>query len=318
MFEICTMTIREIVDNLGNNRWNLSPEEQRNNVWRKTECQRFAKTLLDGMPIGSIAIQPKGKVSFVYDGKQRLSTLLDLVVNQNIPFREQTYFDHLDPADKERIQNMLVAVEVMSEGLGTPKVSDHFVQRQNGIKASNGEKLNALTSSRVLKAAKQVLKKHTKTLQFVTGLTSNRFNDLEEIIRLGLCIYKGTFKREKLADLLVEANSNDKEREEAFDIVDQVLTALGEAFAYLNKGAKVKKHVFVSFFWLVYSHELYKKPSKSKSKKLGQAIQAVLNKIGDQTSDFYADWTSRRSGDSTADLVYRYRMVLSQYFAKKI
>jgi hypothetical protein len=86
-------TISELISNVRNGKLNLSPEYQRNPVWRSSAQTRLIESVLNGRPIPSFFIRDLGAGKFeMVDGQQRARAIIGYFENI-VPDEKRLYFE---------------------------------------------------------------------------------------------------------------------------------------------------------------------------------------------------------------------------------
>ncbi|MFB6372825.1 MAG: DUF262 domain-containing protein [Bradymonadaceae bacterium] len=240
-------TIDLIVKRLKNDELILSPDFQRGDVWKTTQQSRLIESLLMRIPLPAFYFDVRPDGTFVVvDGQQRLSTIRDFIIIQELqlenleylPHLEGCTFDELDRALRRRIEEtQLLVFRLMPE---TPdKVRLNVFKRLNtgGEPLTSQEIRHALHQGPATKLLNELAQSDSFSAATADGVSPTRMADRELILRF-LAFWLEPYDEynrkdldEFLHDQMQKLNDmTDEERSELRDVFDQTMWAAHEIF----------------------------------------------------------------------------------------
>lgn len=183
---------------------NLQPDYQRSRVWSDEQRYGLIDSVLQGYPIGLVMLnvieQVEDDVAIkkydVVDGQQRIRTILEYLQgsqswskNEKKEFKP---FGKLKPHVQQVIQGYKVPVALMT-GFDDDEISEIFGRLQEGKALKPGEKLKALTTSKIYPHIKELVAH--KIFEFGEGRLKTR----DSHWMLALAFFKSTFTQDLFA-----------------------------------------------------------------------------------------------------------------------
>jgi hypothetical protein len=117
------ISLRDIVDQISENEIDLSPDFQRDYVWKNKQRTRLIESILLGIPLPAFYFnQDKDGTYQVVDGVQRLSTIalfmndkhvLDRVDLEYLHGQHESIYSQLDPATQRRFRSTQIVVHII-------------------------------------------------------------------------------------------------------------------------------------------------------------------------------------------------------------
>ncbi len=148
-----TERVQSLYDRWRNDRINLSPEYQRDDVWSLPTRQALVKTffLREYVPPIVLSENPDHTINVV-DGKQRLTTLF-MFLQDEFRFKGK-FFSNL-PRDRQiRFQDAPV-LTATHRGYNLQRELELFQNLQKGMSLSSGEQLNACCDVEIMRSIKK-------------------------------------------------------------------------------------------------------------------------------------------------------------------
>jgi hypothetical protein len=312
----------------------LEPDFQRTFVWDVTRQSRLIESILLGIPLPSFYLAKQGKVYNVVDGIQRLTTLYRFMKNkftlQNCEYLKLDGAFFSKPNKKsigEDLEFVLSStqfnINIIEEGTPTRVKLDIFRRINTGGKPLNHQEMR---NSILSKESRNLLKQMFEKLSEVTGISDNRMNGRELVMRfIGFSYiynykispkelsYQGDMKDflDNLVDLLNKSDANTQNQifQDFCCAMDNAQYLFGNnAFRkclpeHLESPIKkqlINKSLFTT--WSVLLARVDMEMIKNKSKNVGDFIKVLAealaaDKNNTETTTSYFAAVSNRTND---------------------
>ncbi|MBF0132554.1 MAG: DUF262 domain-containing protein [Magnetococcales bacterium] len=187
------MSLDTLIKRMKEGEIELSPDFQRNEVWKVPAKSRLIESLLIRIPLPAFYMDATNEESWlVVDGLQRLSTLRDFIIKEtlvltDLEFLEQfneKKFSDLPRSYQRRIEETQVTVYLIEKG--TPNdVKFNIFKRINtgGLPLSSQEIRHALNQGPVTTFLKELAESEIFIKATDKGIRDNRMSDRECVIR---------------------------------------------------------------------------------------------------------------------------------------
>lgn len=266
------MSLDTLIKRIRENEVSLSPDFQRNEVWKLPQKSRLIESLLIRIPLPAFYMDATDENEWlVVDGLQRLATIRDFVIDENMKLDELEFlskfqgyaFKDLPRQYQRRIEETQVTVYQIEKGT-PPEVKFNIFKRINtgGMPLSAQEIRHALNQG----AATELLKKLVSLESFkkaTNGLKDTRMGARECALR---------FIAFKLTP------------PEAYKVDTNFDTFLGDAMNRLNKMSENELNEIVKRFnrALTWSHDIFgktafRKPSAPINKALFEVYTIAVD-----------------------------------------
>lgn len=283
-FDLVTWKISELLKVYDENRLDLSPPYQRNEVWTAKAQQKLLESILRGKPIPSFFLLKKANNSFeMIDGQQRARTIIgywkDLIVDhENLTFAQRV--------DKGRVRG-LASAEFLEYRLSVTIVTeihdDESIEEYYALLNSSGLRLNRPELKKAEYFTTNFLKlilectqdDSLQSLRLFTQSSSARMNDVDFVSELIALMKFGISDKKDMVDRLYEDDIKLTE----FRALKNEFTKEMKTFARCNYVVPIfrtrykQKNDFYSLFYLFYT-------IRDAEPTTFEALYRVLVKIG--------------------------------------
>lgn len=257
-YRILEWTINDLIKLYEENKMNLTPPYQRNDIWLLPAKRRLINTIFRGFPLPAFFLHKREADSFdMVDGQQRTRTLLGY--NKKLfPVKGPGKFDEITSEDFLKYRIPVIIIE------NEPDINliQEFYYRVNkfGTKINRAETLKGQYHETPFQ---NLVEKIADTNEFVnlnlfTEASLNRMNDLDFVGELLALIKFGTTdKKEKVDRLYEDAQITSDELiqlETKFNEVIAKLEALNSIFSIKNSRYK-QRNDFYTLFNFVLVHD---------------------------------------------------------------
>ncbi len=308
-----TVTIKTLINRYKKGSIQI-PKCQRLYVWKESDVDLLADSILHNFPMGVIIIGECEKEKYLLDGLQRITSIVKLLSS-----------DKLSKEDKKEITDYRVVVETI-HGM-TMDDMNAFIQRCNmGVKMSAATKHRAgLPSSlfnAVLDLAGKPVFREVKTNRTFTTAAHNELIAMHSLLAAaGIPAGKNTAaelcKRLKACEPEIMLKVDEANRlvdflSDVFFEMPDFLEAMGQD----EETAKVRaEHLSVKALNVNFAAALFRLMEKNPDVTVGE-VQYIVSQIfaGKNAAKDYAATTSRNSADEKS-LINRVK-VLEQYLAQ--
>lgn len=308
-----TVTIKTLINRYKKGSIQI-PKCQRLYVWKESDVDLLADSILHNFPMGVIIIGECEKAKYLLDGLQRITSIVKLLSS-----------DKLSKEDKKEITDYRVVVETI-HGM-TMDDMNAFIQRCNmGVKMSAATKHRAGLPSSLFNAVVDLAGKpvfrEVKTNRTFTTAAHNELIAMHSLLAAaGIPAGKNTAaelcKRLKACEPEIMLKVDEAKRlvdflSDVFFEMPDFLEAMGQD----EETAKVRaEHLSVKALNVNFAAALFRLMEKNPDVTVGE-VQYIVSQIfaGKNAAKDYAATTSRNSADEKS-LINRVK-VLEQYLAQ--
>lgn len=308
-----TVTIKTLINRYKKGSIQI-PKCQRLYVWKESDVDLLADSILHNFPMGIIIIGECEKAKYLLDGLQRITSIVKLLSS-----------DKLSKEDKKEITDYRVVVETI-HGM-TMDDMNAFIQRCNmGVKMSAATKHRAGLPSSLFNAVVDLAGKpvfrEVKTNRTFTTAAHNELIAMHSLLAAaGIPAGKNTAaelcKRLKACEPEIMLKVDEANRlvdflSDVFFEMPDFLEAMGQD----EETAKVRaEHLSVKALNVNFAAALFRLMEKNPDVTVGE-VQYIVSQIfaGKNAAKDYAATTSRNSADEKS-LINRVK-VLEQYLAQ--
>ena len=308
-----TVTIKTLINRYKKGSIQI-PKCQRLYVWKESDVDLLADSILHNFPMGIIIIGECDKAKYLLDGLQRITSIVKLLSS-----------DKLSKEDKKEITDYRVVVETI-HGM-TMDDMNAFIQRCNmGVKMSAATKHRAglpssLFNAVVDLAGKPVFREVKPNRTFTTAAHNELIAMHSLLAAAGIPAGKNTAaelcKRLKACEPEIMLKVDEANRlvdflSDVFFEMPDFLEAMGQD----EETAKVRaEHLSVKSLNVNFAAALFRLMEKNPDVTVGE-VQYIVSQIfaGKNATKDYAATTSRNSADEKS-LINRVK-VLEQYLAQ--
>ena len=308
-----TVTIKTLINRYKKGSIQI-PKCQRLYVWKESDVDLLADSILHNFPMGIIIIGECEKAKYLLDGLQRITSIVKLLSS-----------DKLSKEDKKEITDYRVVVETI-HGM-TMDDMNAFIQRCNmGVKMSAATKHRAGLPSSLFNAVVDLAGKpvfrEVKTNRTFTTAAHNELIAMHSLLAAaGIPAGKNTAaelcKRLKACEPEIMLKVDEAKRlvdflSDVFFEMPDFLEAMGQD----EETAKVRaEHLSVKALNVNFAAALFRLMEKNPDVTVGE-VQYIVSQIfaGKNATKDYAATTSRNSADEKS-LINRVK-VLEQYLAQ--
>ena len=308
-----TVTIKTLINRYKKGSIQI-PKCQRLYVWKESDVDLLADSILHNFPMGIIIIGECDKAKYLLDGLQRITSIVKLLSS-----------DKLSTEDKKEITDYRVVVETI-HGM-TMDDMNAFIQRCNmGVKMSAATKHRAGPPSSLFNAVVDLAGKpvfrEVKTNRTFTTAAHNELIAMHSLLAAaGIPAGKNTaaelYKRLKACEPEIMLKVDEANRlvdflSDVFFEMPDFLEAMGQD----EETAKVRaEHLSVKALNVNFAAALFRLMEKNPDVTVGE-VQYIVSQIfaGKNAAKDYAATTSRNSADEKS-LINRVK-VLEQYLAQ--
>lgn len=308
-----TVTIKTLINRYKKGSIQI-PKCQRLYVWKESDVDLLADSILHNFPMGVIIIGECEKAKYLLDGLQRITSIVKLLSS-----------DKLSKEDKKEITDYRVVVETI-HGM-TMDDMNAFIQRCNmGVKMSAATKHRAGLPSSLFNAVVDLAGKpvfrEIKTNRTFTTAAHNELIAMHSLLAAaGIPAGKNTAaelcKRLKACEPEIMLKVDEANRlvdflSDVFFEMPDFLEAMGQD----EETAKVRaEHLSVKALNVNFAAALFRLMEKNPDVTVGE-VQYIVSQIfaGKNAAKDYAATTSRNSADEKS-LINRVK-VLEQYLAQ--
>lgn len=212
-FDLATWKISDLLKVYDENRLDLSPPYQRNEVWTAKAQQKLLESILKGKPIPSFFLRKKGDNSFeMIDGQQRARTIIGYWKNLIVDHDNLTFAQRVEKAQVRRRASADVLDYRLSITIVTEIHDDESIEEYYALLNSSGLRLNRpelkkaeYFTTNFLKLVLECTEDETlRTLRLFTESSSARMNDVDFVSELIALIKFGISDKKEKVDQLYE------------------------------------------------------------------------------------------------------------------
>lgn len=309
-----TVTIKTLINRYKKGTIQI-PKCQRLYVWKESDVDLLADSILHNFPMGIIIIGECDKAKYLLDGLQRITSIVKLLSS-----------DKLSKEDKKEITDYRVVVETI-HGM-TMDDMNAFIQRCNmGVKMSAATKHRAGLPSSLFNAVVDLAGKpvfrEVKTNRTFTTAAHNELIAMHSLLAAAAGIPAG---KNTAAELCKRLKACEPEIMLKVDEANRLVDFLSDVFFEMpdfleamgqdEETAKVRaEHLSVKALNVNFAAALFRLMEKNPDVTVGE-VQYIVSQIfaGKNAAKDYAATTSRNSADEKS-LINRVK-VLEQYLAQ--
>jgi len=142
-FDLEPFSLRDLQEEMMNDKFTINEEYQRSPVWNRNQQQRLIESISVKFPIGVLVLLKKDGEHEVIDGQQRIIAIGEFLSSEwnNLDGKK---FEELEKEEQEEILEYSVPCIVLNSKLSPDEISSIFVRLQEGTVLSTGEKVYAL------------------------------------------------------------------------------------------------------------------------------------------------------------------------------
>jgi|ERR1700723_76211 len=212
-FELITWKISDLLKVHEENRLDLSPPYQRNEVWTAKAQQKLLESILKGKPIPSFFLLRKADDSFeMIDGQQRARTIIGYWKNLIVDHENFTFAQRLEKAKVRRKASADFLAYRLSITVVTNIHDDESIEEYYALLNSSGLRLNRpelkkaeYFTTNFLKLVLECTEDETlHSLRLFTDISSARMNDVDFVSELIALIKFGISDKKEKVDQLYE------------------------------------------------------------------------------------------------------------------
>ena len=165
-----TFSLREIVEQIGEKEINLSPEFQRDFVWKSRQRTRLVESVLLGIPLPAFYFDQNEEGLYqVVDGVQRLTTIREFMNNKHaLKAGEIEYLKNLDESTFEKL------VPALQRRFRATQIVVHVIEPQtpSEVKFDIFNRVNTLGSPLSAQEIRHAMSRN-RSREFLKSLTEN-------------------------------------------------------------------------------------------------------------------------------------------------
>jgi uncharacterized protein DUF262 len=212
-FELVTWKISELLKVYDEDRLDLSPPYQRNEVWTGKAQQKLLESILTGKPIPSFFLLRKADDSFeMIDGQQRARTIIGYWKNIIVDHENLTFEQRLEKAQVRRRASAAFLDYRLSITTVTEIHDDESIEEYYALLNSSGLRLNRpelkkaeYFTTNFLKLVRECTENDTlRSLRLFTESSAARMNDVDFVSELIALMKFGINDKKEKVDQLYE------------------------------------------------------------------------------------------------------------------
>lgn len=212
-FDLVTWKISELLKAYEENRLDLSPPYQRNEVWTAKAQQKLLESILRGKPIPSFFLLKKADNSFeMIDGQQRARTVIGYWKNLIVDHENMTFAQRVEKGQVRRRASADFLEYHLSITIVTEIHDDESIEEYYALLNSSGLRLNRpelkkpeYVTTNFLKLILECTEDDTlKSLRLFTESSSARMNDVDFVSELIALMKFGISDKKEKVDQLYE------------------------------------------------------------------------------------------------------------------
>lgn len=246
--------LKQLVDNIGNGKCNLSHPIQRGDVWDKKRKSLLIHSIVMDYPIGSIYVENRDGSYYVLDGKQRCLAIYDFLFSEFRPNKRKTdtpevkgrsfrlvsvpekvmindkeydfngkLYEELDDAVKDKIIEMILSIDSFSDA-SADDIKEIF------FRLNNGKSLSAIAKSRTQANDLESIRKLSEHDLFKDILSKSAIDNFQndEIVIKTIMVLNGQLDLigTNVQSNLKELSLTEKELEYYKKIFDKILSVI--------------------------------------------------------------------------------------------
>ena len=212
-FELAIWTIGDLLKVYEEDRLNLSPPYQRNEVWTAKAQQKLLESILTGKPIPSFFLLKKVKNAFeMIDGQQRARTLIGywrnlLVDHENLTFEQRMERAQVRRRASGEFLDYRLSITIVTEIHDDESIEEYYaLLNSSGLRLNRPELKKAeYFTTNFLKLVLDCAQDETlRSLRLFTESSSARMNDVDFVSELIALMKFGISDKKEKVDQLYE------------------------------------------------------------------------------------------------------------------
>jgi hypothetical protein len=262
-FDLVTWKISDLLKVYEEDRVDLSPPYQRNEVWTAKAQQKLLESILRGKPIPSFFLLKKADNSFeMIDGQQRARTVIGYWKNLIVDHENLTFAQRVEKGRVRRLASAEFLEYRLSITIVTEIHDDESIEEYYALLNSSGLRLNRpelkkaeYFTTNFLKLILECTQDETlRSLRLFTDSSSARMNDVDFVSELIALMKFGISDKKEKVDQLYEDDIKLSE----FRAIKNEFTKEMETFGRCNHITPIlrtrykQKNDFYSLFYLFY------------------------------------------------------------------
>lgn len=263
-FESVTWKISDLLKVYEEDRLDLSPPYQRNEVWTAKAQQKLLESILTGKPIPSFFLLRKADDSFeMIDGQQRARTIIGYWKNLIVDHENLTFTQRVEKAQARKRASSLfldyrLSITIVTEIHDDESIEDYYaLLNSSGLRLNRPELKKAeYFTTNFLKLVMECAQNETlQSLRLFTESSSARMNDVDFVSELIALLKFGISDKKEKVDQLFEDDISVGE----FRGLRKAFSAQIEIFGRCNHITPIvrtrykQKNDFYSLFFLFWS-----------------------------------------------------------------
>lgn len=263
-FELATWKISELLKVYDEDRLDLSPPYQRNEVWTAKAQQKLLESILTGKPIPSFFLLQKPKNAFeMIDGQQRARTVIGYWKNLIFDHENLTFEQRLEKAKVRKSASAAFLDYRLSITIVTEIHDDESIEEYYALLNSSGLRLNRpelkkaeYFTTHFLKLVLECAQDETlRSLRLFTESSSARMNDVDFISELIALMKFGISDKKEKVDQLYEDDINISELRAIKGEFKKQMETFGRCnlITPIIRTRYKQKNDFYSLFFLFYT-----------------------------------------------------------------
>lgn len=256
-----TWTVRELVDAYNNDRINLNPPYQRNDIWSLPAKKRLLETIIKGYPLPTFFLHRKKNEKFdCVDGQQRIRTIIGFI-NKMFPTFENEYFGEMnDSSQIETYRIPIIIIEDVNEDREESMEDFYYRVNMYGSKLNRPEILKSKYFNNPLQNLIERISESSNfiNLSLFTDSRLSRMNDYDFIGELVTILKEGIFDKKIAVDRLYEDDTFTEnvaeEYEVRFNEVLKIFLALNTNIYPLKETRYKQRNDFYTLFHFIQLH----------------------------------------------------------------
>lgn len=283
-FESVTWKISDLLKAYEEDRLDLSPPYQRNEVWTAKAQQKLLESILTGKPIPSFFLLKKaGDLFEVIDGQQRARTIIGYWKNLIVDHENFTFTQRIEKAPARKRASALFLDYRLSVTIVTEIHDDESIEEYYALLNSSGLRLNRpelkkaeYFTTNFLKLVMECSQNETlQTLRLFTESSSARMNDVDFVSELIALIKFGISDKKEKVDQLYEDDITVGELRALKTTFNAEIALFGRCnhITPIVRTRYKQKNDFYSLFYLFHG-------IRNAKPKTFEALYRVLVKVG--------------------------------------
>ncbi len=256
-YKIETWTIEKLLDTFNNDRLNLNPPYQRNDIWTEKAQIDLIFTIKKGLPIPNFFLHEQANGYDIADGQQRTRALLQYRNGEITDGMKNKYAKERDFLDYK------LSVQIIDSNVTESEIMEFYVKvNRSGLKLNSSELRKAdRFESRILAVLEDITQSYEfKSLNIFTSKQQDRMIDREFVEELATFLLFGIQDKKeaaikKLYGTEITLSDEDLSKMKSnFKNTLSIINTLGESFNF-SKSRYSQRNDFYTVFQFI--HENY-------------------------------------------------------------